>query len=137
MDRLSQRLGDAARAARLLHEALAITSPSELERDGVIQRFEYTFEAVWQASQAFLQAEEGVSARSPRSTLKALGETGLLSEGETVLALEMLEDRNRTVHMYIEAVALQIHQRIPEYAPLLRAIVERMLRRHPVPVPPS
>jgi len=137
MDRLAQRLSDAARAVRVLQDALTITSPTDLERDGVIQRFEFTFEAVWQAGQAFLQLEEGVSARSPRSTLKALGETGLLSEGETVLALEMLEDRNRTVHMYIEAVALQIHQRIPEYAPLLRAMVERMLRRHPAPIQPS
>jgi nucleotidyltransferase substrate binding protein (TIGR01987 family) len=120
------------RVLQALKAALLIAGPSDLERDGTIQRFEFTFEAVWQAGQAFLQVEDGMIARSPRSTLKGLGEAGLLSEAETVLALEMLEDRNRTVHMYIEAVAVQIYQRIPEYAPLLEAMVERMLRRHPV-----
>lgn len=131
MDRLSQRLEDAAKASQSLKAALSTPAPSDLERDGTIQRFEYTFEAVWQAAQAFLQAEEGVIARSPRATLRALGETGLLTEAETVLSLEMLEDRNRTVHMYIESVAKDIFSRLPDYSPLLEATIQRMRTRHP------
>ena len=51
MDRLKQRIQDAEKASIALGAALEIPSPSELERDGTIQRFEFTFEAVWKAAQ--------------------------------------------------------------------------------------
>jgi nucleotidyltransferase substrate binding protein (TIGR01987 family) len=126
MDRLSRRFDDAGRALRTLVRGLGVPEPSELERDGLIQRFEYMFEAVCHAAQAYLEEQEGIVARSPRSCLRALGEVGVLSEEETVLALAMAEDRNRTVHTYIEEVAVQIRSRLGSYAALMQAAVERM-----------
>ena len=46
MDRLTRRFADAERALRTLNEALRVAAPTLLERDGIIQRFAYTFEAV-------------------------------------------------------------------------------------------
>ncbi len=98
MDRLKQRLEDASRAAAALDAALEIPSPTELERDGAIQRFEFTYEAVWKAGQSFLADHEGLSAPSPRAVMRGLGKVAVFNEAETILALEMSEDRNRTVH---------------------------------------
>ena len=35
------------KANERLREALALKSPTQLERDGIIQRFEFTFELAW------------------------------------------------------------------------------------------
>ena len=129
MDRLTQRLQDARRAVTALMSALAVPAPNELERDGSIQRFEFTYEAIWKAAQAYLETHEGLPSPSPRAVFRGLGKMGVLDEGETLLALEMVEDRNRTVHTYIEAVAREIFEKVPVYAPLLQAIAERIQER--------
>jgi nucleotidyltransferase substrate binding protein (TIGR01987 family) len=128
---MTQRLHDALRAAAALHAALMVSSPSDLERDGTIQRFEFTYEAVWKVGQTYLESQEGLPAPSPRAVWRELGRVGILDERETVLALEMSEDRNRTVHTYIEAVARQIHEKLPTYAPLLQAIPARIQEHLP------
>ena len=50
----------------------------------------------------------------------------MLDETETILALAMAEDRNRTVHTYIEAVAAQIHSNLGPYTTLMQTMVGRM-----------
>lgn len=129
MDRLTQRMRDGHRAVEALKAALQIPSPSDLERDGAIQRFEFTYEAIWKAGQAYLESQEGIQAPSPRGVWRSLGQVGVLNEGEALLALEMAEDRNRTVHTYIEAVALQIFEKLPVYGGLLQALITRIQDR--------
>jgi len=43
---------------------------SDIVRDAAIQRFEYTFEAVWQAMQLFLREEEGFEIGSPKGAIR-------------------------------------------------------------------
>ena len=129
MDQLKRRIGDSARALYTLEEALAIASPSLLERDGPIQRFEYSFEALWKASQLFLQKAEGIDAKSPKACIRSLGDCGLLSPEETVAFLAVADDRNLTVHTYIEEVAVQIHSRLPGHSRLMASVVERMKKK--------
>jgi len=42
----------------------------ELDRDGVIQRFEFTFELLWKTLKIFL-GEEGIECRSPKECLRS------------------------------------------------------------------
>ena len=129
MDRLTQRRQDARRALAALQFALGVLSPSELERDGAIQRFEFTYEALWKAAQSFLESHEGLQAPSPRGVFRGLGKVGILDEAEALLALEMSDDRNRTVHAYIEAVSRQIFEKLPVYVSLLQAVADRIHER--------
>lgn len=46
-------------------------------------------------------------------------EVNLLTEQETILALQMVNDRNLTVHAYNEKIALQIFANVGEYFNLL------------------
>jgi nucleotidyltransferase substrate binding protein (TIGR01987 family) len=126
MERLATRIEVARRALATLSEAVRLAAPSVLERDGTIQRFEYTFEACWKACQAFLEDAEGLRQASPKGSFRAAGRAGLLDPAEVVIALRMVDDRNRTVHVYLETVAQEIHARLAEYAALLAALLARM-----------
>lgn len=126
MERLKERIRVASATVTTLEEALAIAVPSTLERDGAIQRFEYSFEAVWKAGQRYLSELEGTVVNSPKQCMRALGRVGVLSVDETRATLEMVDDGNNTVHTYNEALAAVIHARLPGHAVLLRAMVSRI-----------
>jgi len=119
VERLKGRLAIAGTAVMSLQEVLAIPSPTRIERDAAIQRFEYTFEACWKAAQRHLAVVEGLTVGSPKACVRASREVGLLSEEQAIVGLEMVDDRNLTVHTYNEAVAARIHRNLRRYAELM------------------
>jgi nucleotidyltransferase substrate binding protein (TIGR01987 family) len=89
----------------------------ELDRDGVIQRFEFTFELFWKAIKIVL-GHEGFECAGPRSCIKEGARRGFLSDAEMIL--DMLEDRNKASHVYDESTAEEIFERVKEqYVPLI------------------
>jgi len=116
---LKERLAIARRALASLEELVALPQPSRVERDAAIQRFEYSFEACWRAAQRYLLVVEGLTVGSPKACVRASREVGLLSDEQAVLGLEMVDDRNLTVHTYNEAVAERIYRNLGRYTGLL------------------
>lgn len=100
MERLKERLAIARRALSTLQELLYLEAPSRVERDAAIQRFEYTTEALWKAAQRYLQEVEGISVGSPKGSIRSSWDVGLLTDEQAVIGLEMIDDRNLTVHTY-------------------------------------
>ncbi len=129
MERLKQRLAVGREALASLQALLRSADITPIERDAAIQRFEYTVEASWRAAQRYLDVREGLSAGSPKAAIRFCREVGLLSEAQTVLALEMIDDRNLTVHTYNEPLAEQIYQRLPQYATLLEVWLTQLAAR--------
>ena len=80
-----------------------------LGRDGVIQRFEFTFELLWKTLRLFL-LDEGIITKSPKESLKEGFKFGLIKDEE--IFLDMLEDINLTSHIYSEEVTKEIFKRI-------------------------
>ena len=119
MERLTERLAVASRALERLQQITELPQIGEIERDAVIQRFEFTFEAVWKAAQFHLLTVEGLDVASPKAAMRACREVGLLDEQEAMQALQMADDRNLTVHTYNEQLAAQIFERIMGYQVLL------------------
>ena len=119
MERLEQRLDMARRALTTFHELSDLESPTTVERDAAIQRFEYTFEAMWKAAQRYLQVREGRAEGSPKGAIRGCREVGLLSNSDTTAALAMADDRNLTVHTYNEALASVLFARLGGHAALL------------------
>jgi len=96
----------------------------DLDRDGVIQRFEFTFELLWKTAKIFLEYE-GFRCVSPRSCIKEGVRREILLEGEVLL--DMLEDRNKTTHIYDEHTAKEIFERIKnEYVPVAASNIGKM-----------
>jgi nucleotidyltransferase substrate binding protein (TIGR01987 family) len=71
---------------------------SPIVRDASIQRFEFTFEAVWKAAQLYLATVESLESGSPKSAIRACRQVGLLEDEQA----RMADDRNLTVHTYNE-----------------------------------
>ncbi|MEE4287138.1 MAG: nucleotidyltransferase substrate binding protein [Mariniphaga sp.] len=95
---------------------LQIDELSTLEKEGLIQRFEYTFELAWKTLKDFLESEN-VEARFPREVIKKGFQYEIISNGE--VWMEMLENRNLMTHTYDEeifesAVKLAVRSFYPE-----------------------
>lgn len=58
-------------------------------------------------------------------SLRACGQCGLISERNTELALEMIESRNLTSHMYKEEIATIVRGGAQEYYAMMIAILEK------------
>ena len=122
----SVRLRQFARALDRFQEALVLPD-DPIVRDACIQRFEFTFETSWKAIQADAFAE-GVSCASPRDCLRAAFRLGILDKDEPAW-LHMVEDRNRTSHVYDEDVAVAIRDALPGYALLFSALLSKLQER--------
>jgi nucleotidyltransferase substrate binding protein (TIGR01987 family) len=81
----------------------------ELTRDGVIQRFEFTFELAWKALKIYLE-HEGVLIKTPRESFVEAFRIGLIDNEKNYL--DMLEDRNLTSHIYDKKTSTSIYKRI-------------------------
>ena len=125
MERLKERLRVAGQALETLEQVLR-EPDTKIVRDAAIQRFEYTFEALWKAGQMYLRVVEGLDAGSPKGVIRASHQAGLLSDDATRVALRMADDRNLTVHTYNEALADAIYGRIREYPAAMRSWLARM-----------
>lgn len=111
---IENKLQNFKKAQKRLSEAVGIykSSPDDkLYRDGLIQRFEFTFELGWKTAAAYLQSHGVVlDMLSPKTVLKAAYAAGLI-DNEAVW-VKLLGDRNVTSHMYDELEADKIADEI-------------------------
>ena len=119
MELVKRKVNTARRALKTLQELLDKDSPSIVERDAAIQRFEYTFEAVWKAGKLFLREVEGLEIGSPKGVMRSFLQVNLLTEDQTALGLSMVDDRNLTSHTYNESLADQIYGQLGTYSDLM------------------
>ena len=99
--RWKQRFNNFDRAFVLLREALdrKPETLSMLEKEGVIQRFEYTFELAWKTLKDYL--EEGgliIAPVTPRQVIKEAFAAKVISDGE--VWIKILDHRNLLSHTY-------------------------------------
>lgn len=101
-----------SRALDRLDEALDTynTTPNSIIRDGVFQRFEFCTELAWKAAREYLLDQGHVEINSPKSTLRQAYADGMVTDQAGWLKL--LDDRNLTSHIYNDATASEIFQRI-------------------------
>lgn len=114
--RWRQRFDNFDRALALLQEALA-RGPSalnQLEKEGVVQRFEYTLELAWKTIKDYLE-ESGLvlTAVTPRQVIKDAFAARILADGQTWI--DMIDHRNLLSHTYdplnFEQAVEAIHRR--------------------------
>ena len=113
MSDLNRKLSNFAMALTRLQEgALQLEQAGDLGRDGLIQRFEFTFELAWKTLKACFENEGLIGLTSPKTVLREAYAAGLIKAEELWLA--MLEDGNSTAHIYSEQLEGQICQRIQQ-----------------------
>jgi nucleotidyltransferase substrate binding protein (TIGR01987 family) len=113
MSKLETKLSNLNKALQRLKEAVEEfkqQNASDVVRDGVIQRFEFTYELAWKTTKVFLEDLGIVDINSPKATIKEAYAQRLITDEENWLL--MLNDRNMTSHMYKEEMAVEIAERI-------------------------
>ena len=105
--KLDERKNDYFNALNRLEDALKKDLDDDIIIDGIIQRFEFTFEQAWKVMKLYLE-DQGIldEALAPRSTIKCAYKHKLIDDGD--IWIEMMLDRNRTSHMYDESTAVSI-----------------------------
>ena len=107
--RYKQRFENFEKSFLKLQEALDILEPSDIEKAGIIQYFEISFELSWKLMKDYL-LYLGYDVNSPRESIKRAFAIGLIDDGEEWL--NALIDRNLTVHTYDQEQADEIYQKI-------------------------
>ena len=111
-NRTKELLEDYKQALVRLNEALSEDlSKGSIVIDGTIQRFEFTFELAWKLIKAVLQYQ-GIEAATPRSAIKEGFRVGIIKDGDGWI--DILEDRNKTSHIYDEKEAKVIYNKIKD-----------------------
>ena len=121
--RYKQRFQNYENSFLLLKASIMIEKPSIIEKAGIIQFFELTFELSWKLLKDYCEFL-GFTVNSPREAIKRALSIDIISNGE--IWLRALMDRNLTVHVYDEAIANEVYEKIKdEYFPLLEQLYKK------------
>lgn len=124
-ERLYEKLNDYKRATQRLKEATEIQLKDDIVYDGVIQRFEFTFELSWKLMKMFLEFTGITEIKSPRTTIREAFAYGLIEDGEQWI--DMMVDRNKTSHLYDEEEAKLIYEKVKKtYSHLLSNLYDKL-----------
>src|SRR5690606_27332757 len=119
--RWKQRFQNYTKALNHLEQALQIPNPDIVQKAGIIQFFEMSFELAWNLVKDYLEGQGFLDVKSPRAALKKAFEINILENGHHWM--DLLQDRNLTAHTYDEQKATDMEQLIQsKYFPLLKAL---------------
>ena len=107
--RWKQRFQNFERTLLLLKNAAEKNTLSDLEKAGLIQIYEVTFELAWKMVKDYLEEKE-VTVKFPKDTIKEGFAYELINDGD--LWLDMLQKRNLMSHTYNETNAALAHKLI-------------------------
>lgn len=114
-------------AALLGYDAASLP---EIARDGIdngrIQKFEYCAELFWKYLRSCLLATGRDVPNSPRGTLKAGLEGGVVREAEYEAGLAIYDDRNLCSHAYRQEMIPAVLQRLPTHLAIMQGVFSRL-----------
>ncbi|HAQ18204.1 MAG TPA: nucleotidyltransferase [Prolixibacteraceae bacterium] len=126
--RWKQRFQNFEKALKYLAEALEIEQPDMLQKAGIIQFFEMSYELAWNTLKDYLEEQGFIDVKSPRSAIKKAFEVGLIKDGHTWM--DLLLDRNLTAHTYDEEKATEVVELIHDkYFPVLYELYETLKKK--------
>ena len=129
MSKLENKLENFANALKRLNEAVVESkqaNASDVVRDGMIQRFEFTYELAWKTTKEYLEQLGIADLNSPKSVMKEAYARKIITDEETWLLI--MKDRNLTPHVYREEVTIEIAERImSRYVAEFEALLQKLV----------
>jgi nucleotidyltransferase substrate binding protein (TIGR01987 family) len=130
--RWQQRFDNFNRALKQLTAAVELSAQREftqLEKQGVIQGFEFVHELAWNVLKDLLEFEGIQGIVGSRGTVREAFKRDLLADGE--LWLDMIDKRNLTSHTYNAELAQDmvntiVHSYYPSFVALQLKLQQRM-----------
>jgi nucleotidyltransferase substrate binding protein (TIGR01987 family) len=101
----------------------------DLMRDGVIQRFEYTFELAWKTIKRYLEMYglEKVDTLNSRELFRVGFENGLIRDAARWF--DYLTDRNQTSYIYNQDVAADVFASAEEFLTDAKYLLDQLKER--------
>jgi nucleotidyltransferase substrate binding protein (TIGR01987 family) len=119
--RWKQRFKNFEKGFAALKVGVEVARPSPLEKQGIIQSFEFTFELAWKTLKDYLESKE-VRTEFPRDVIIQAFRVELIEDGE--VWMEMLDARNLISHTDDEVLAEQAWMKITmSYFPALTQLM--------------
>jgi nucleotidyltransferase substrate binding protein (TIGR01987 family) len=101
-----QRLNHFSKALSQLTKFIQKGELNELEKQGLIQAFEYTYELAWNTLKDYFELQGESDIHGSRDAFRLAFKRGLIEDGETWM--DMITSRSLTSHTYNEDVAEKI-----------------------------
>jgi nucleotidyltransferase substrate binding protein (TIGR01987 family) len=126
--RWHQRFSNYQRALGQLSDAVALSETralSELEKQGLIQAFEYTHELAWNCLKDFLEYQGQQDIYGSRDATRKAFQLALVEDGEGWM--DMIGSRNRSSYTYNRSTADNIADKIiSSYFFLFKALEQKL-----------
>lgn len=126
--RWEQRLVNYGMALEQLSSAVSLAALrplSDLEKQGVIQAFEFTHELAWNVMKDYFAFQGNPALTGSRDAVRESFSKGLIDDGEGWM--EMIMSRNQSSHTYNRKIAEEIVGKIVnQYHSLFQAFLQRM-----------
>ena len=126
--RWQQRLANYAQALGSLDAAVELARQrplTDLEKQGLIQAFEFTHELAWNVMRDYFAYQGNPAIAGSRDAAREAYSKGLVADGEGWM--DMIRSRNQTSHTYNQAVANEIVLHILQrYHALFQAFLATM-----------
>jgi len=97
-----QRLSHFEKALNQLSKFIEKKDLNELEKQGLIQSFEYTYELAWNVLKDYLEMQGETDIHGSRDAIRLAFRRGLIDDGE--VWMDMVKSRSLTVHTYNEVI---------------------------------
>ena len=126
--RWEQRLDSYHKALARLAEIVGASKKralNEFERDGLVQRFEFTHELSWKLMKAYAEYQGFDGIGGSRDATRKAFEMSLISDGQSWM--DMIKSRNETSHNYDGSMAGDVVDSIiNRFYPLLAEFYQKM-----------
>jgi len=123
--RWEQRYSNYCKALSQLTKFIDKGDLSDLEEQGLIKAFEYTYELAWNTMKDFLEFQGQTDIFGSRDAIRRSFAVGLIQDGDSWM--DMLQSRNKTSHTYNEETAREISIEVTEiYYPLFGQLAIKM-----------
>ena len=100
-------------------------NPSDLEKEGTIQRFEFTHELAWKVMKDFLLEKGLLGIIGSKDATRLAFQNELIDDGQAWM--DMIDSRNKTVHTYHGNILDVEYQKIKDiYFPLIEKFHTKM-----------
>lgn len=100
--RWKQRFENFEKAFKKLEEAVDKIHLNELERNGLIQRFEFTLDLAWKTMKDFLEQEGFQFKPSPKETIRQAVKAAYINQNQAQDIIDAIDLRNELSHHYNE-----------------------------------
>jgi len=126
--RWKQRFQNYKKALAVVKNAVELSQErelSDLEKQGVIQCFEFTFELAWNVMKDYLEEQGITGIIGSKNAIRHAFNKGIIEDGD--VWMKMLKDRNLASHLYDEDAAEEIFIAIKNiYYSQMNKLAEKM-----------